>query len=320
MPNPTKKVQIVGEVLKSFVRNDIEQELTEEQKAQARSNIGAAGAEDVTASQAALEERVAANEWFIERDKYLFNPIVNNYEYDGRTGHKYDFYSTYWQSFPETIELNTPVLLYDLSAANDDGCWNYNEFESNITDGIEQYRIFKLYFEVIFGSNRILSTKDITKDIMVEIGTGNFKIENTGYTIYSIIDLSTLTEEYTSMFTSIGVYYVKTAESMFGRARPVWECAVGLVEEFMIPETIARTADVNASLETKLPSPETAAVGQFVKVSAVDDTGKVTATEAVDEPDEDDALELVTEMGLVDPMTDESGNVLTDENGILFTL
>lgn len=37
-------------------------------------------------------------------------------------------------------------------------------------------------------------------------------------------------------------------------------------------------------------------------------------------PDEDDALELVVDMGLVEPVTDESGNVLTDENGILFSL
>lgn len=47
MPNPTKKVQIVGEVLKSFVRNDIEQELTEEQKLQARSNISSVSQQEV---------------------------------------------------------------------------------------------------------------------------------------------------------------------------------------------------------------------------------------------------------------------------------
>lgn len=82
----------------------------------------------------------------------------------------------------------------------------------------------------------------------------------------------------------------------------------------------AADVSVEEKVETKLPSPETAAVGQFIKVSAVDESGKVTATEAVDEPDEDDALELVAELGLAEPMTDDEGNVLTDENGVLFIL
>lgn len=37
-------------------------------------------------------------------------------------------------------------------------------------------------------------------------------------------------------------------------------------------------------------------------------------------PTADDALELVAELGLAEPMTDDEGNVLTDENGILFIL
>ena len=37
-------------------------------------------------------------------------------------------------------------------------------------------------------------------------------------------------------------------------------------------------------------------------------------------PTEDDALELVAELGLAEPMTDDEGKVLTDENGILFIL
>lgn len=33
------------------------------------------------------------------------------------------------------------------------------------------------------------------------------------------------------------------------------------------------------------------------------------------EETEDDALEMLAEMGIVDPMTDEEGSILTDENG-----
>ena len=37
-------------------------------------------------------------------------------------------------------------------------------------------------------------------------------------------------------------------------------------------------------------------------------------------PDEEDALELVSEMGIIDPVTDETGAVLTDENGYILTI
>lgn len=36
--------------------------------------------------------------------------------------------------------------------------------------------------------------------------------------------------------------------------------------------------------------------------------------------DENDALELLAEIGLIEPITDESGNILTDENGVLYAL
>lgn len=38
------------------------------------------------------------------------------------------------------------------------------------------------------------------------------------------------------------------------------------------------------------------------------------------EETEDDALEMLAEMGIVDPMTDEEGNILTDENGNILTI
>lgn len=38
------------------------------------------------------------------------------------------------------------------------------------------------------------------------------------------------------------------------------------------------------------------------------------------EETEDDAMEMLTEMGIVDPVTDEDGNVLTDENGNILTI
>lgn len=36
-------------------------------------------------------------------------------------------------------------------------------------------------------------------------------------------------------------------------------------------------------------------------------------------PDEDDALEVVSEIGLVEPVTFNDGSICTDENGAIFT-
>lgn len=37
-------------------------------------------------------------------------------------------------------------------------------------------------------------------------------------------------------------------------------------------------------------------------------------------PDENDAMELIAEMGLIEPTVDENGAVYTDENGVIYTL
>lgn len=36
--------------------------------------------------------------------------------------------------------------------------------------------------------------------------------------------------------------------------------------------------------------------------------------------DENDALEMLTEMGILDPVQDEENNILTDEDGNIFTI
>lgn len=36
--------------------------------------------------------------------------------------------------------------------------------------------------------------------------------------------------------------------------------------------------------------------------------------------DENDALEMLTEMGILDPIQDEENNILTDEDGNIFTI
>lgn len=38
------------------------------------------------------------------------------------------------------------------------------------------------------------------------------------------------------------------------------------------------------------------------------------------EETEDDAMEMLAEMGILDPVTDEENNILTDEDGNIFTI
>lgn len=92
------------------------------------------------------------------------------------------------------------------------------------------------------------------------------------------------------------------------------------IPEEYIPESIARVADVETSLATKLTIPETASVGQLIKVSVVDGTGKVIATEGQDVAYEDEALDLLYEMKVIDPIAAEDGKILTLESGEILLL
>lgn len=61
---------------------------------------------------------------------------------------------------------------------------------------------------------------------------------------------------------------------------------------------ISLQADWNQSDETKI---------DFIKNKPIEET-------------EDDALEMLTEMGILDPIQDEENNILTDEDGNIFTI
>ena len=51
-----------------------------------------------------------------------------------------------------------------------------------------------------------------------------------------------------------------------------------------------------------------------------DQTDETAPDYVKNKPDENDALELVAEMDLALPTTDENGNIYTDENGNIYTL
>ena len=203
-----------------------------------------------------ISETISEYDFFMKREKYTidgFEPISYRYAQDGVYGHKYDYFYARWCEFPETIEINTPVLLYDFSNISGIQMWKYSTYESEVrtTDG--GYVNFKLFIQAkILGniSNVSMDVIKSLKDKIVEIGTDNFKLEesNQGWILYSIVNLDTLPDEYVGMFPVIGQYYVKTKEGGY-LTRLVWEACMDRVAEYAIPTTIARTADVYTKTE-----------------------------------------------------------------------
>jgi hypothetical protein len=75
-----------------------------------------------------------------------------------------------------------------------------------------------------------------------------------------------------------GTYvYRELAESKSSLSVTYSSGTIHTLDEKFIPDTIARVADI----PNAIPMPPTAAVGQFIVVSAVDENGKVTATQAI---------------------------------------
>ena len=73
-------------------------------------------------------------------------------------------------------------------------------------------------------------------------------------------------------------------------------------------------------VDQRLPSPATAQVGQIVKVKAVDTSGKITETEAVDMPSEE-KWELIKTIDIADGTAETTAFTIdTDNNGNAFSL
>lgn len=51
-----------------------------------------------------------------------------------------------------------------------------------------------------------------------------------------------------------------------------------------------------------------------------DETDETNLAFIKNKPDENDAIELVAEFGLIDPVADENGAIYTDKNGEILTL
>lgn len=92
--------------------------------------------------------------------------------------------------------------------------------------------------------------------------------------VFQQLDVSISGSSYSLPSTGIYMVNVGGAEAGVTQILTYGSSTVHQIDEKFIPDSVARKADT-------LPMPPSATVGQFIVVSAVDESGKVTATEAI---------------------------------------
>lgn len=159
------------------------------------------------------------------------------------------------------------------------------EWDGN-TEGLDSFEANGLLFckvadvcptteEVIGGSFEMSTgeTYEIISDMIVP-GDGCFSLGGAVFVQSETFTLTgtTVTAPSTGCYCGVNPNYGYVSKLTYGST------TVHQIDEKFIPSTIARSANT-------LPMPPVAAVGQFIVVSAVDENGKITATEAVDAPE-----------------------------------
>jgi hypothetical protein len=114
---------------------------------------------------------------------------------------------------------------------------------------------------------------------VVEIGESNIDVVDNGLFITGcvivIVESETIVYDDTEIiFPSTGMYFAVLDNNARISSITYGSTTIHPLDEKFIPESIARKT-------ATLPMPTTASVGQYIVVSAVDESGKVTATEAV---------------------------------------
>ena len=97
---------------------------------------------------------------------------------------------------------------------------------------------------------------------------------------------------------------------------------VKTLDEHLIPSTIARVSDID---EVKALVGDTTVSEQINEalLSSQSDWSQTDSTKPdyiKNKPDEDDAIALLMEMNLIDPVVADDGSIYTDENGAMYTI
>lgn len=155
--------------------------------------------------------------------------------------------------------------------------------ESFIIDDTPHYKISDLvpeYSELQGGTLSYYSAGTVTEEALSNTDDYLWIGEGCYLVCGSIVVAQSTTIScygYSATVPSVGVYTMCIPDVYYPTKLTYGSTIVHQLDEKFIPESIARTTST-------LPMPATASVGQFIMVSAVDENGKVTATEAVDAP------------------------------------
>lgn len=135
-----------------------------------------------------------------------------------------------------------------------------------------------LQSEVVGGAYEIIggTVIDITSDYVVE-GEGCFSVVEA-----LVVKETSCTFGGTQITAPSTGCYFGLVEGIYTTKLTYGSVTVHPLDEKFIPESVARKADT-------LPMPPTASAGQFIVVSAADENGVVTATEAVTIPNAEEA-------------------------------
>ena len=146
-------------------------------------------------------------------------------------------------------------------------------------DGVTLYKVSDLTLDKtdILGGTFTVVHNGTTE--VVEIGESDIDVVDNGLFINGgsivVVESETIVYDDTEViFPSTGIYFVVLDNNARISSLTYGSTTVHQLDEKYIPESIARKT-------ATLPMPATASVGQYIVVSAVDESGKVTATEAV---------------------------------------
>lgn len=257
------------------------QELTEEQKAQARANIGVTGKADIVQSDWNQNDSTAAD-YIKNRTHYMA---------------EYPSYSS------DVIE--TPVagmqLLMDLSSASSSllKALSYENITSDYMKATYWFALSGQYYltstqnwgvlhsVINYWTSRI-SLMD-TKNYVYTVGTS--------VTMYIILDTSLLSASDKEKFATKGIYlWIKEGDAERYRKLRLSCEKITRLEKYYLPTDVIFSSDL----------------------ATVATTGDYN--DLLNIPDENDALALSVELGLINPATAKDGAIYTDANGAIYSL
>ena len=222
----------------------------------------------------------------------------------------------------ENIEANTLYLVQDLSMEDEDTLTSIRNNMRYSKAGDRLYTIvpqldFWTYMPY-FGHEAAFST-NFNKNHFTQYDTSdeyNYYLTNEYNRFYIILDRTKLSSQNAETFPKDGIYFKTTNANTNRVSTAIYDYY--RINTLYLSPSVATIEELNTKQDTLIQSG--ASVGQVAKVTAVDNSGKPTAWEAVDMPSGGAAEEY--ELIFADTVTEDAAAYFrdTDANGAAFAL